>query len=111
MKNSKPRAKGTIYSASERKRYRNIPARRRMGYINSVAIDSLESGEKIILFQQLEIAQGLRKGTKTMDGLSQTSRKIIMKYDCLRDERQKNMFAERVKNQIFNSVKKSLAQD
>ncbi len=82
-----------------------------MGYMNSASIDSLESGEKIVLFQQLEIAQGLRKGQKSMDGLSLTSQRIVRRYDLIRDEQQKYIFAERIKNQIFNSVKKSLSQD
>ena len=73
-------------------------------------IEKLEFDEKIELFQQLEIAQGIRKGEKSARALSTASQKILHKYDALPSEREKNIFANRIKNQVFDSLKKNIAK-
>ena len=73
-------------------------------------IEKLEFDEKIELFQQLEIAQGIRQGEKSVRALSIASQKILHKYDTLPSEREKNIFANRIKNQVFDSLKKNIAK-
>lgn len=84
---------------------------RRKTMLQAVAtIEKLEFDEKIELFQQLEIAQGIRKGEKSLKTLSTVSQQILHKYETLPSEREKNIFAEKVKNQVFASLKKTIAE-
>lgn len=84
---------------------------RRKAMLQAVAsIQKLDFDEKIELFQQLEIAQGIRKGEKSLKALSTASQQILHKYESLPSEREKTLFAERVKNQVYASLKKTIAE-
>lgn len=84
---------------------------RRNAMLRATAIiDKLDFDEKIELFQQLEIAQGIRKGDKSLKALSPVSQQILNKYENLPSESAKAVFAERVKNQVFYSLKKSITE-
>ena len=74
-------------------------------------IEKMDFDEKIELFQQIEIAQGLRKGNKADDVLSSASRHILRKYEYLSSNREKAIYAERVKNQLYDSLKKAMSDD
>ncbi len=73
-------------------------------------IEKMEFDEKIELFQQLEIAQGLRKEIRKIDELSLKSQEIIKKYETLPTKRAKAIYAERVKTEVFSSLKKSISK-
>lgn len=79
--------------------------------INNRGMMKLDFDERIELFQQLEIAQGIRRGEKSIKALSTVSQQILRKYESLPSEREKTVFAERVKNQVFSSLKKSITED
>ena len=74
------------------------------------SIERLDFDEKLELFQQLEIAQGLRKGEKSLKALSVVSQQIMRKYEALPTEREKTVFAEGVKNRVYASLKKTIAE-
>lgn len=84
---------------------------KRKAMLQAVAsIERLDFDEKLELFQQLEIAQGLRKGEKSLKALSVASQQIIRKYETLPTEREKTDFAEGVKNRVYASLKKTIAE-
>ena len=74
------------------------------------SIERLDFDEKLELFQQLEIAQGIRKGEKSIRALSTVSQQILRKYETLPTEREKAVFAEGVKNRVYTSLKKTIAE-
>lgn len=73
-------------------------------------VKKLDFDEKIELFQQLEIAQGIRKSEKSFDELSELSRKILRIYDELQSPNEKDDFADKVKKSVFVSLKKAIAE-
>ena len=90
---------------------RSIPndiTRKRSLLAAKAVIDKMNTNEKIELFQQFEIAQGVRKGLKTTKALSPESQKILLKYDAIPSKRRKTAYAESMKNQVFLSLKKCL---
>lgn len=72
---------------------------------------SLEFDERIRLYQQLEIAQGIRKGVQTEQELSAPSKEILELYKTLGSKRERTLFAKRVKNQVYLSLKKSISEE
>lgn len=73
-------------------------------------IEKMKFDEKLELFQQLEIAQGIRRGQRTDEVLPLAARKIIKKYETIPTDRQKNKYAENVKERIFISIRNSIAE-
>ena len=73
-------------------------------------IEKMEFDEKIELFQQLEVAQGIRKEIRKIDELSLKSQEIIKKYEKLPTKRAKTIYAEKVKTEVFSSLKKSISE-
>lgn len=76
----------------------------------AATIQKLDFDEKIELFQQLEIAQGIRKSEKSFDELSELSRKILRIYDELQSPKEKDDFADKVKKCVFASLKKAMSE-
>lgn len=74
------------------------------------SIERLDFDEKLELFQQLEIAQGIRKGEKSLKALSVVSQQILHKYETLPTEREKAVYAEGVKNRVYASLQKTIAK-
>ena len=65
---------------------------KRKAMLQAIAsIERLDFDEKLELFQQLEIAQGIRKGEKSLKALSIASQQILHKYESLPSEREKNI--------------------
>lgn len=72
------------------------------------SIEKMDFDEKIELFQQMEIAQGIRKGEKSVKMLSTVSQDMIRKYEALSSRKDKDIYAEKIKSQIYASLKKSM---
>ncbi len=66
-------------------------------------IDQLDYEEKIRLFQQLEVIEGIRVGAVTAEGLSKAGVTIIKNRESLHG-RQKTIYTKRVKRLLFASV-------
>ena len=98
----------TTRSLVLRTRSKNM-AKGKTAIIASAVFDKMDADEKIELFQQLEIAQGVRIGVRSVKALSPESQKILSRYDAIQTARGKKVYAEKIKSQVFSSIKKGLA--